>query len=243
MSISPAQDADPNEAALLTALERARALADAGQYVASLVEAQRLLKLVPRHPHILHLSGVAHVQLGNQLLAMKHLDLALQQLPGFAMLHAHRGEALRRGGLLEEAVQSCRRALELDPGCREARHNLVVSLLDLGQPAQALAELDTMPDPGLPDPQQLFQRARALIDLGRAQPAAEALQALVAVEPHVAEAWSALAVARLLQDDLVGARAAAERATSIAPGLPQGWLQAGDTSRASIPRCPAAACR
>jgi Flp pilus assembly protein TadD len=69
-----------------------------------------------------------------------------------------------------------------------------------------------------------FQRARALIDLGRFDAAEELLSALVARAPNRADAWTLLSVCYANLGKTTAALSAAERALSEEPDLPMGHM-------------------
>lgn len=71
--------------------------------------------------------------------AQRALGQAAQFLPNDAEAHSNLGNALLENGHLEEAVQSCRRALEINPHLVEAHSNLGNALRGLGQLDAAIA--------------------------------------------------------------------------------------------------------
>ena len=73
--------------------------------------------------------------------AARRIDMLLDRHPERAALHAMRGEVERRQGALDDAVASCGRALELDPGELTARTGLALALEGLGLRDQALDQV------------------------------------------------------------------------------------------------------
>ena len=103
---------------------------------------RRALEMYPAHADALNMLGVVLAERGNPLQALKHIDEAIRIAPGAAAYHTNRGEILRRWGVLDDGLTSCRRAVELDPSSPEARNNLGLALLGTGACAEALVHIE-----------------------------------------------------------------------------------------------------
>ena len=100
---------------------------------------QTLLAVQPGHLEALHLLGVVAHQQGDHARAALLIGRAVAGNPNNAMYHANLAEAHRALGQLEQAVASCRVALQLRPHYAEAANNLGMALLNQGKTDDALA--------------------------------------------------------------------------------------------------------
>jgi tetratricopeptide (TPR) repeat protein len=100
---------------------------------------QALLAVQPGHLEALHLLGVVAHQQGDHARAALLIGRAIAGNPNNAMYHANLAEAYRALGQLDQAVASCRVALQLRPHYPEAANNLGMALLDQGKTDEALA--------------------------------------------------------------------------------------------------------
>ena len=90
---------------------------------------KKILKKQPDNPDILHMLGLLLCQRSNYDLAIHYIRKALQFRPvNVAQAYCHLGIAFQGKGLLDEAITSYQKALELDPSFAEASCNLGVAL-------------------------------------------------------------------------------------------------------------------
>jgi uncharacterized protein (TIGR02466 family) len=124
----------------------------------------------------------------------------------------------RRRGRLEEAERLLRLSVELEPGNPEFRSNCAQLLAAQGQHEQALQHFEqAVRIDGRFRPGRLGL-ARLANQLGRHSEAERQARALVSADARDSEAWSALGVALDGLGRTSDARAALERAVTLAPG-------------------------
>ena len=93
----------------------------------------------PNDANFLCLSARALVKLGRYTEADERIERAASLYPKFARPHEARGELLAAQGLVQDAVDAFRKALELDPKRQHARVRLGQLLLVLGEVDEARA--------------------------------------------------------------------------------------------------------
>ena len=98
------------------------------------------LNINPRHVESLHFLGVLALQFNHADVAVELISTSVAITPAFASL-SNLGEALRRAGKLEQAVQAFGRSLELKPDHVDAIANLGAALTQLGKFDQAETSL------------------------------------------------------------------------------------------------------
>ncbi len=189
-------------------------------------------------------AGVLALLLGRPAVAVGHFRATAAKRPLSAAAHYNLGTALTSAGLLDDAVTSYERALELRPDYAKALSNLGDTLVVLGRSAEAVRRYEqaAAAEPNLPEPHNnlgaaLWKRG----DLARAE---RELQRALALRPDYAEAHFNLGHTALRMD---GARAAAphfRRAAQLKPDWPAAtvaaaWLLA--TAAEADVRAPAEA--
>jgi len=98
-----------------------------------------VLQESPRHPHALHLLGVALYQAGRHREAIDLINQALAVHGPHPVFHSNLGAVYLAAGLLVEAEGHCREALRFNPNLADAWSNLGVALRRKGQLAEAVA--------------------------------------------------------------------------------------------------------
>ena len=138
-------------------------------------------------------------------------------LPELGRAWLDRGEALRRAGRLEEALDAFDRAAGLAPGDARARHLRGVVRLGLGNLAEALADFEAAARlrPGVA--WYWFDRGLALRDLGRHAESVRSLRRAVRRDGDYPAAWHALAGCYAELGDVRLARRSARRAAELDP--------------------------
>jgi len=137
-------------------------------------------------------TGARHLYVSARL----DYDEVLRQDPGDAASHANRGHAMACMGLVEDALGSFRRALELAPSA--ALYRVYGTYLhDLGRHLEAIPAFDEAIrlDPNSPDAHSW--KGEALLRAGQPEPAIECLEKAASLSPEPAPARNRLAVALL----------------------------------------------
>jgi tetratricopeptide (TPR) repeat protein len=168
-------------------------------------------------------NAVAHLVLGNALLAENRLDEANNEYSkamsagGGSLPAASAGEALLKQGRFVEAVEPLQRAVDADPSLGSAHENLALALINTGRAATALPHLETALRL---DPSRkldiLPARGAAKLALGRIDEALADFQQVVNARPSAAS-WNALASGYSSKDDFANAERAYREATRLDP--------------------------
>ncbi|MCC7487798.1 MAG: tetratricopeptide repeat protein [Burkholderiales bacterium] len=158
---------------------------------------------------------------------------ALRHAPGSARQHVSLGYALRSQGRLDEAIDSFRRAVDLEPQYAEGWHRLAQALRAAGDRAQAQAAVERalVIDPGYPA--AWCTAGHLLADQGRAQAAADAYREAAARDPASAEARVGLGTALQALGRTEEAVAAHREALRLRPDLPEAHNNLGNALKAT----------
>lgn len=140
-------------------------------------------------------------QSGQASTAEAHARELLRQNSRDAEAWSGLGAALRAQARLAEAESAYRRALALRPDYAIARHNLGALLSQLHRAEEALTELDRAARQGALSPELCFNRARALIELGRFDEAEAALLGALQRDGSYLDAHVTLARLRFVRGD------------------------------------------
>ncbi len=191
---------------------------------------QAVLEQQPNNADALHLAGVLAMQVGNPALAVERIRraIAIAANPDF---YSHLGEAYRRLGQLERAIEACRAALLLNPNHVHALNNLGVALLEQGVTGQArdLFAQAVRLSPGFAIAHNNLGNALRL--LGDQDGALAAFWRAVESDPGYGEAHCNLG--QMLLDRLQRSSALehCRRAVALQPGLPQAHNNLGNALR------------
>lgn len=101
---------------------------------------RRVLQIVPGHPDVLHLLGLARFQRGHPEEAVDFLRAAISQQPDYPDFHSNLGNIYMSEGRLDEALASYRQAMVLAPGRADFHNNLGALFRASGQLEAAEAE-------------------------------------------------------------------------------------------------------
>jgi tetratricopeptide (TPR) repeat protein len=144
----------------------------------------------------------------------RSLDLRAQVLADLGRLE---GSARAQSGRREEAIDTYRRAVMLEPDNAPALAELARLLLEAGQPEEAIdhARRAVRAQPGLQAAQ--VNLAAAYLKLGRDREAEEAAREELRRRPRSPQGLTNLALVRQLRGDLRGALDLLERAAELAP--------------------------
>jgi tetratricopeptide (TPR) repeat protein len=121
-------------------------------------------------------------------LAKKCLERWLPLEPENVQAHFFNGQFLNEASLMQEAITSFRRALELDPTRVDIRCSLADTLLAIKEHSQAIEQYEEVLRQDPRSAQARLGLARASIDLGQIDRAVPMLEALVQEEPGNADA-------------------------------------------------------
>ncbi len=166
--------------------------------------ADELAQTFPNQPHALDLAARFHQRAGDPRKAPPLWERYLALEPGSAYACFCLGSAAWERGDFDQAVEFLRKALALDPALPNAPVVLAESLMQLGQPAEALAALEKA-DRATPQSMRWFLMGQACLQLGRFAQARDHLQKAVALEPQFAKAHYALVTAYMRLGDVAKA--------------------------------------
>ncbi|HEU4383657.1 MAG TPA: tetratricopeptide repeat protein [Anaeromyxobacteraceae bacterium] len=155
-----------------------------------------------------------------------HDDLALwtdaaQKAPRSAAAHEHLGYALIAAGRPAEAILSLSRALEIDPGRRDARTNLASALAAGGRLDEAIAQVQGVLAERPQKPEAHAILASALASQGKLTEAVAEYRRAVELDPRVASFHNGLAIALALLGEVRQAEEHFREAMRLDPGEPR----------------------
>jgi tetratricopeptide (TPR) repeat protein len=220
-----------------TELSELDALFNAGHYV-KLEDASRIL--IEQYPH----AGVVWKLLAISL-QMQNKDSLFEfkkvtaLLPNNAEAHANLAAALRAAGEFDEAIDSGRRALQINPDFAEAHNNLGVALQDMGQLNEAISSYQRAIElrPNFVEPHSNL--GSALKELERFDDAIESYQRALVLNPTYAKVHSNLGVVQQYIGQLDYAVASYNKALECDPlcleamlGISQLCMQSGEMEAA-----------
>lgn len=174
-------------------LDAAIAHHQAGRLEPALALYRALRARQPRDPRLLHLGGLALLQLERADEAVSWLECAASLAPRSGATWMCLGVALGRVGRAEAAEQALRRAVAAEPANGEAWTNLGLALGRAGKGADALAALRRGAETRPRDPAGWLALGQYLLSSGRP---GEALAALARGGAPPSAAGAALAAAR-----------------------------------------------
>jgi tetratricopeptide (TPR) repeat protein len=125
--------------------------------------AQRALKAVPEHPHILHMAGIVAYRKGRIAQALEMMEKSMKLAPNVALYPRNMCEIYRGAGRLDDAVTVGRRAIELAPQDSRAYFNLALihyERLELSE-SVAICDQSLALDPEFAEAH--FEKAEALL--------------------------------------------------------------------------------
>jgi tetratricopeptide (TPR) repeat protein len=144
--------------------------------------------------------------------AFSCLDGWLRRQPDHPQALFLRAELGRKVKSLARAADDYRRVLDIDPARHDARRQLTVCLLELGQLDEARQHLELVLQHWPGDPEVAVLQARCLGKQGKFKEARETLDAVLAAHPDYDLALRARGQLALLEDDSAGAETWLERA-------------------------------
>jgi tetratricopeptide (TPR) repeat protein len=173
-------------------------------------------------------SHIAHNNLGNQLLARKQLNDAIQEyrraiaeFPSYAEAHNNLGVALSRQGKLAEAIAEYQRALVLLPTDDQAHANWGIALDAMDKPAESLEHFQAALAINKENADAKVNWGNALIKLGRIDEAIRMFQDALVMRPDNASAHLNWGVALARQGKLADAIEQFRQTLILNPASPE----------------------
>ena len=199
-------------------VEEARRLHRAGDPAAARTLYEAVIDRAPETPEALHRLGILAYQDGDASAALGFLDRTVRLRPDDCEPWRHRGAALMALGRIDEAAQSFRQALILEPGDPETIFNLGLTERRLGNLEDAIQLLETAAATALGSYALIqYELALAYQLAGRRAAALDRYSRTLALDPRHPNALNNRGV--LLQEagDLDAATAAYRAALEIEP--------------------------
>lgn len=215
---------DSQQLTVLQALELANAHWNAGQAAQAEQLCLRVLEVAPLQHDALNLLGLMMHAYGMQDQAIDYIRKACQSPEAPALIYSNLAELYRQKGLLLEAEQAARLAVEQEPELVVAWSNLGIILQEAGKFTDSLECLEFVVSLQPDNPEVHNNLANTCQRLGYLQRARESYQRALELRPEYAEVYSNLT---LLLSDLGcidEAAASARRAIDINPQLADAYL-------------------
>ncbi len=206
------------------ALELANAHWNAGQAQQAEQLCLRVLNAQPRQPDALNLLGLMMHAYGKLDLAIDYMQKACQAVDAQAVCQSNLAELYRQKGLLREAEQAARKAVEQDPQLLAAWSNLGIILQESGKFSASLDCLKFVASMQPSNAEVYNNLANTYMRQGDLRRSEENYQRALALRPDYAEVHSNLA---FLLNDLGRfdeAMASARRAIEINPQLADAYF-------------------
>ena len=148
---------------------------------------QELLALKPDHHEALHFLGMLAYQSENATLAIDYISRAVAANPSEHVYLCNLALVQIKGGSFEDALESCRVALEINPGFFDAHNNKGEALMGLNLMEEATGSFREAIrlNPDFVHPHNNL--GNALKAMGRLQEAVESLRQGIRLNPEIAE--------------------------------------------------------
>src|SRR5437667_563146 len=188
--------ANPNDDQALNA--RAIARIRLGRYHEAFEDARRAVSLKPADSDHQANLGFVLWKLGRPEEAINAERAALKLNPKNTTAHYQLGRFLLRIGQqkdLNEAIGELRKALELDPRQYEVRFELIVAYRELGNLAEAAAQLDVLQDSRPTDPRVFYVTGLLDTDRNDLNSAVKNFNEAITRDPTMFAAWQDLGLA------------------------------------------------
>ena len=198
-------------------LERAIRLHNQGKLDAAEALYRELLRDVPGHQAVLHLSGVIAHQRGRHREAVTLIQMAIAGGAKTAAIYTNCGLAFRALGELDQAARQIAWAIALDPEFAAAHFNYALVLLDQGLPHPAAAHLEIALQLDPNSAEANFYLGRLRLDEDEPAIAAKWLRAAAQLQPEHAEAHYLLGRALFALADAGGALQSFAAALKLRP--------------------------
>lgn len=188
--------ANPNDDQALNA--RAISRLRLGRYQEAYADVRRAAELKPANSDYQANLGYVLWKLGRPEEAMTAERAALKLDDKNTIAHYQLGRFLLRVGQekdLKEAIAELRRTLELDPRQYEARFELIAGYRELGNLAEAAAQLDVLQDSRPTDPRVFYVTALLDTDRKDLNSAVKNFNEAISRDPSMYAAWQDLGIA------------------------------------------------
>lgn len=206
------------------ALNQAYAHWNAGQAQQAEYRCLQVLQVIPHHPDALHLLGLIAHAYGKLDLAIEYLRKACLSPVVPATYCSNLAEMCRQKGLLTEAEQAARRAVEREPQLVAAWNNLGIILQESGKFEASLECLQRVVSLQPDNAEAYNNLANTYKRMGRLELAQTAYQRALVLRPDYAEVYSNLAYLLNDRGQFDDAVAAAQRAIDINPQLADAYF-------------------
>ena len=174
------------------ALERAVGLYEEGRLREALRLCRHLLKAQGEDDDLLHLAGTIAAELGDHAEAAEFLTPLVAHRPDHVDAHYNLGNAQLALGHVDLAIESYRRAIELEPSLAEPHNNLGIALAALGRLSEAVEAYQRAIQVQSTHAGAHNNLGIALYQLGLLEPAALACLRAIELEGSVPEAHNSL---------------------------------------------------
>jgi tetratricopeptide (TPR) repeat protein len=213
-----------NHLTIPEALNRASAHWNAGQAPQAEQFCLQILQVLPDQPDAMHLLGLMAHAYGKLELAIDYLRKACLSPAAPATYCSNLAEMCRQKGLLAEAEQAARRAVEQEPQLIAAWNNLGIILQESGKFDASLACLQRVVSLQPDNPEAHNNLANTYKRMDELEQAQTYYQRALALRPDYAEVHSNLAFLLNDQGRFDEAVAAAEQAIDINPQLADAYF-------------------
>lgn len=206
------------------ALREARAAHVRGAVAEAVERYDALLRSAPQHVELLHLRGVAALQLGAVAEGVAYIERALALKPDYAEARSNLGNGFRALQRPQDAVAAYDAALMLKPGLVEALTNRGEVVLSLGRAGEALANFDAALEGKAEHLPALLGKASALLALRHPEEALSHVEQVLALRPNSAPALVLQGRSLMLTRSWTRALAAFDAAIAVDPASLDGRL-------------------
>jgi tetratricopeptide (TPR) repeat protein len=169
-------------------LEEAKTHIDAGRLEAAVAIYEKMVTLVPDHPDVHHILGLAYFEAGRHDRALHHIGRSIKLNPSNDVAYRSMGDALVATRQFSLAIKAYEKSCTLNPGNTDALLNLgnLYHELDMYDRAEdAYAQIISQAPEHM---QALNNLGKLLHDMGRRQHALVFYDRCLGLYPHYAEA-------------------------------------------------------
>jgi tetratricopeptide (TPR) repeat protein len=189
---------------------------------------RKILNKQPNNPDILHMLGLILCQFANYDLAIPYIRKALQFRPAnVAGVYCNLGIALQGKGLLDEAITSYQKAIELNPAFAEAYGNLGIALKEKGQFDEAITHYQKAIKLNPASAKAYYNLGVAFWKKERPEEAITQFLKAIELKPSFAEAYCNLGAALMEKEQLGEAITHFLKAIELNPAFPKAYCNLG----------------
>jgi tetratricopeptide (TPR) repeat protein len=209
------------------AMQRAHALAQAGDLAAAATICRTVLARSPADVYALFMLGTIESEFGHFDEAAKHLAQAVRLSPQTAEILTSHGNVLLELKRYAEAIEVLSRAIRLQPQNQTALIYRGLGLAQDGRPEDALKDFDRVL---LMDPQSVFalhNRANVLIQMNRHGDARRSVEAVLRIASDHVAAMANHVTILMHEQKFADALRAVDKALSLESGNADLWIARG----------------